>query len=237
MGNKIMEISSSNKDIVKTIVHLLSAGNTRDYFSETRGTVFFGLDTPREEVLRTLAMIPEKGSILGVARVTGHDKDTISKWLEIAGTHCEEVTKYFLQDLNLKRVEVDEIWEFIKKQVLRYSLWIRRFSIQDHIGFYEDIMSISIQNNEEPKFNLTIRASLARFIRKGMNFSKKMRMHTKALDLFKAWYNFVKPHDSLKIKINCGDKRWGYRTPAMAEKFTDHIWNLGELLGFIVPVK
>lgn len=87
------------------------------------------------------------------------------------------------------------------------------------------------------RFNLTIRTSLARFIRKGMNFSKKMRMHTKALDLFQAWYNFVKPHDSLKIEVNCGNKRWKYRTPAMAEKFTDHIWTLGELLGFRVPVK
>lgn len=86
------------------------------------------------------------------------------------------------------------------------------------------------------RINLTIRTSLARFIREGMNFSKKKRMHTKTLDLFQAWYNFVKPHDSLKIKINCGNRRWRYRTPAMAEKFTDHIWNLGELLGFRVPV-
>ena len=87
------------------------------------------------------------------------------------------------------------------------------------------------------RFNLTIRNSLARFIRKGMNFSKKMKMHTKALDLLQAWYNFVKPHDSLKIKVNSANRRWEYRTPAMAEKFTDHIWNLGELLGFRVPVK
>lgn len=49
-------------------------------------------------------MIPEKGSIRGIARVTGHDKDTISKWLEIAGTHCFEVTKYFLKSqLNKSR--------------------------------------------------------------------------------------------------------------------------------------
>ena len=84
-------------------------------FSETRGTAFFGLDTPQEEVLRTLAMIPEKGSIRGVARATGHSKDTICKWVEIAGTHSKEVTVYFLRDLNLKRVEVDEIWSYTKK--------------------------------------------------------------------------------------------------------------------------
>ena len=45
-------------------------------------------------------MIPEKGSIRGVARATGHDKDTICRWLDIAGTHSKEVTAYFLRNLN-----------------------------------------------------------------------------------------------------------------------------------------
>ena len=58
-------------------------------------TVFFELNTPQEEVLRTLAIIPEKGGIRGVARATGHSKNTISRWLEIAGTHSKEVTTYF----------------------------------------------------------------------------------------------------------------------------------------------
>jgi len=60
-------------------------------------------------------MIPEKGSIRGVARATGHSKDTICKCVEIARTHSKEVTAYFLRDLDLKRVEVDEIWPYIKK--------------------------------------------------------------------------------------------------------------------------
>ena len=34
------------------------------------------------------------------------------------------------------------------------------------------------------RINLTIRTSLARFISKGINFSKIMKMHTKAFDLF-----------------------------------------------------
>ena len=94
---------------------LLRCKTCKHCLSETRGTVFFGLDTPEEEVLRTLAMIPEKGSIRGVARATGHGKNTICRWLKIAGTHSKEVTTYFLRNLNLKRVEVDEIWSYIKK--------------------------------------------------------------------------------------------------------------------------
>jgi hypothetical protein len=38
-----------------------------------------------------------------------------------------------------------------KKMALRYSVWIRCFSTQDRIGFYEDITKISTKNNEEPK--------------------------------------------------------------------------------------
>ncbi len=87
------------------------------------------------------------------------------------------------------------------------------------------------------RINLTIRNSLARFIRKGMNYSKSAMMHSRAIDFFQAWYNFVKPHKSLRSNINCGNKRWLQRTPAMAQKLTDHIWTLKELLTFRVLVQ
>jgi len=66
------------------------------------------------------------------------------------------------------------------------------------------------------RINLTIRNSLARFIRKGMNFSKSALMHSRAIDFFQAWYNFVKPHKSLRLMINSGNKRWLQRTLAVA---------------------
>jgi len=74
------------------------------------------LNTPTNEVLRTLALLPEKGSIRGVARATGHDKNTICRWLDVAGIHCKEVTDYYLKDLQMNRVQVDEIWSYIKKR-------------------------------------------------------------------------------------------------------------------------
>jgi hypothetical protein len=46
-------------------------------FSETHGTPFLGLNTSMDEVCRTLAQIPEKGSIRGVARISDHDKGTM----------------------------------------------------------------------------------------------------------------------------------------------------------------
>ena len=96
-------------------MHFSNAEHVSIASVKREGTAFFELDTPQEEVLRTLAMIPEKGSIRGVARATGHDKDTICRWVKIAGAHSNEVTTYFPKDLNLEKVEVDEIWSYIKK--------------------------------------------------------------------------------------------------------------------------
>ena len=87
------------------------------------------------------------------------------------------------------------------------------------------------------RFNLTIRNSLARFIRRTMNFSKKRKIHTKIVDFLQAWYNFVKPHKSLRVLRMDGNRKWMQRTPVMAEGLTDHIWKLEELLMFRIPVQ
>ena len=87
------------------------------------------------------------------------------------------------------------------------------------------------------RINLTIRNSLARFVRKSMNCSKILRRHTHALDFFQAWYNFVKPHKSLRLEVNQGRKRWMQRTSAMAEGLVDHVWTIKELMTFRVPIQ
>ena len=96
--------------------YLLKCRTCKHCSRETRGTAFFGLHAPKEEVLMVLAMLPEKGSIRGLARATNHNQDTISKWIKVAGDHCKEVNEYYLNDLWLERVQVDEIWSYIKKR-------------------------------------------------------------------------------------------------------------------------
>jgi IS1 family transposase len=87
------------------------------------------------------------------------------------------------------------------------------------------------------RFNLTVRNCLSRFVRKSMNFSKNPHLHTCAIDFIQAWYNFVKPHKSLRIRFDDGIRKWLPRTPMMAEGLTDHVWSLDELLSFRVPVQ
>ena len=76
-----------------------------------------------------------------------------------------------------------------------------------------------------------------RFIRKIMNGSKNPRIHSRAIDFLQEWYNFVKPHKSLRVRVREGKRKWKKSTPAMAEGLTDHVWTLEELFTFRVPIQ
>ncbi len=79
--------------------------------------------------------------------------------------------------------------------------------------------------------NLTLRQELKRLTRKTLGFSKNRRELQHALNFIDTHDNFVKPHQSLRIKAPPSDhRRWVPRTPAMAAGITDHIWTLEELL-------
>ena len=142
-----------------------------------------------------------------------------------------------------KLVPLDDLKyvKVLKKKVKNYVVeTIQRIVFGDPDEIFEMLGANSdsyIGTSYAERINLTIRTSLARFIRKGMNFSKIMKMHQKAFDLFQAWYNLIKPHKSLRLKIDSGNRKWFQRTPAMVEGITDHIWTLKELLTFRVPVQ
>ena len=85
-------------------------------FSETRGTAFYKLRTPREKILRTLAMLVERGSIRATARAMGVKQETVARWLRRAAQHAEVVSDYLIRDLHLTQCQVDELWTFVKKR-------------------------------------------------------------------------------------------------------------------------
>ena len=66
--------------------------------------------------------------------------------------------------------------------------------------------------------NLTVRMHLRRFTRLTNAFSKSLAHLKAAVDLFMAWYNLVRVHQTLRV------------TPAMEAGITDHIWTIKELL-------
>ncbi len=69
--------------------------------------------------------------------------------------------------------------------------------------------------------NLTMRMSMRRFTRLTNAFSKKVENHAAAVALHFMHYNFARIHQTLRV------------TPAMAAGVTDHVWEIGEIVGLL----
>jgi hypothetical protein len=84
--------------------------------------------------------------------------------------------------------------------------------------------------------NLTARLFNARLTRKTLAFSKDVELHEAAVIWEDTYYNWVRPHKSLRVEMPDDPRRkWMPRTPGMAAGLTDHRWTVKELLT-TVPV-
>jgi len=84
------------------------------------------------------------------------------------------------------------------------------------------------------RLNLTIRQSLAPLKRKTLGYSKTRENLKKQVIFFQVFYNFARPHMSLRERISDSDQRfknkWIPKTPGMAAGITEHVWTFRELL-------
>jgi len=92
-------------------------------FSETAGTPFFGLKTPTRTVCTALQELAEGLGIRAVARIRGVEPDTVLEWLKKAGQHCQALSDYMIQEMNLTQVQLDELWTFVHKKERTLTEW------------------------------------------------------------------------------------------------------------------
>lgn len=84
-------------------------------FTATFGTPLYRRRIKKKEIARICELFTEKLSFRAVARITHHKLDTIRSLAEDMAQHCQQTTEFFLKDLKLTPIEVDEIWTFVKK--------------------------------------------------------------------------------------------------------------------------
>jgi transposase-like protein/IS1 family transposase len=65
---------------------------------------------------RAIRCLLEGCSIRSTERLTGLNRNTIMRLLEIAGERCEKLMDAKLHDLNCRYVQCDEIWSFVGKK-------------------------------------------------------------------------------------------------------------------------
>ncbi len=99
-------------------------------------------------------------------------------------------------------------------------------------------LGLSISTSLLERLNLTLRHALAPLVRKSASFCKDRTQMRRRVVLFQAFYNFARPHMSLRLPLPDQDQhvlgliqpKWLPRTPGMAAGLTDHVWTFRELL-------
>ena len=85
--------------------------------------------------------------------------------------------------------------------------------------------------------NLTSRLFNGRQVRKTLAFSKDLDCYRAAATWEDCYYNLVKFHKSLRLRVqDIPGRKWQPRTPAMVAILTQHAWTVKELLTSI-PLK
>ena len=85
-------------------------------FNDYTGT--FYSDLRKEEFVIDLALkMAMKGmSEEGIADVLGITPATVRRWLDRAAEGCDKVNKNLMKDLNVPKIEMDEIWVIVQKK-------------------------------------------------------------------------------------------------------------------------
>ena len=85
-------------------------------FARTINTPFFHRHLSKKEIIHICKLLSEKTSFRAIARITNHHLDTIRAIASAIAEHCKKFNEYFITELNLTPIEVDEMWSFVKKK-------------------------------------------------------------------------------------------------------------------------
>ena len=77
------------------------------------GTAYSGLRCTRREFDQVASMRVEGVSIFATARVTGHSRNTIARWLKRASRAAERFNRQMLRDFKIVELQADELYTFI----------------------------------------------------------------------------------------------------------------------------
>ena len=127
-------------NIVANGTYPTQSGDVRKYicrtctrnFCDRSNTVFYDLRTEEEKVLIALKLVLRRMSLRGIADVLDVKLDTVRDWLQRAAEHSEEINRVLMRDLKVSKVELDELWTFVKKK--QFQAWRQRVRMNAGFG-------------------------------------------------------------------------------------------------------
>ena len=114
-------------NIIGNGTYATKSGRVRKYICRTCGrvfcdrnnTMFYDLRTSEDKVVLALKLILKGMSQRSIAEVLEVCPKSVSTWLSRASDQSEAITETRLKDLEVQRVEMDELWTFVGKKESR----------------------------------------------------------------------------------------------------------------------
>lgn len=89
----------------------------RKTFTATQGTPFYyQLHTDWVDVLEVLTAIAKGAPLAAMAEAKEAKVETILDWVQRAGEHAQAVEEVLIRDFQVDRVELDELWSYVKNK-------------------------------------------------------------------------------------------------------------------------
>lgn len=88
-------------------------------FCERRETAFYDLRSPEDRVLLALQLVLKGMALRAVAGALEVKLDTVRFWLAQAAAHADQVNDALVKQVKVQRVELDELWTFVRKKNFR----------------------------------------------------------------------------------------------------------------------
>ena len=103
-------------------------------FTATKGTPFYKLHTDWVDVLEVLAAIAKGAPPAAMAEAKEAKVETILRWVERAGEHAQAVEEVLIRDFHVDRVELDELWSYVKNKGEKGGIRRRRAAAPSGAG-------------------------------------------------------------------------------------------------------
>lgn len=88
-------------------------------FCERTDTAFYDLRSAEEKVVLALQLVLRGMALRAVAGALAVKLDTVRFWLAQAAAHADKVNDRLVRQVHVERVELDELWTFVRKKNFR----------------------------------------------------------------------------------------------------------------------
>lgn len=99
-------------------------------FCERTDTAFYDLRSAEEKVVLALQLVLRGMALRAVAGALAVKLDTVRFWLAQAAAHADTVNDMLVRHVHVERVELDELWTFVRKKNFRAWQKARRATME-----------------------------------------------------------------------------------------------------------